>query len=173
MRHYLSDAKCAAAVGGEARLRQLMKQPGATSATVDATRLESAKANTTGEIRTAIGRDWDIDSFDALWFNMPINGRAAPSVPMTDEDKTTVEVYAKSIFCYWAWKEGSENQAIPQNVIDDRESAKEGLAAIGKRLSGWGSERRPASARNYSHAQPLTVGHSPAGSHRAAFKGFT
>ncbi len=173
IRHYLEQADCESAVGGAKRLKQLLAQPGATTATVDAVKLESALSNTTGEMRSALGHDWNIDSFDALWFNVEINGVAPPAVPMTPEDKLTVKTHGKSVFRYWAWNEGGENQVVPQNIINDRDGAIKALQAIGTRLSAWGSQRRPGTARHYKIGQPLTPGNCPALGHRDRFRGMT
>lgn len=170
--HYISPADGARAVGGERRLKELLAQPGEKRATVDPEALESAMANTTGDIRSAINHDWNIDEFNALWFNRDFHSARAPAIPMDDDDRTTVKTHAKAIFCYWAWKEGAEAQAIPQNVIDDRKAAIADMRKIGMRLQGWGSQRKPGTQRRFKLGQPLTPGRHPAGGHRSKFEGF-
>lgn len=172
VRHYISAADGENSVGGAARLKELLAQPGAKRATVDPVKLESVLNNVTGDVRSAINHDWDIDAFDALWFNQTINGVAPPAIPMDDSDKATLVTNAKMLFAYWAWKEGAEAQAMPQVVADDRKAALENLRALGMRLKGWGSQRKPATQRHFKLGQPLTPGHHPAGGHRSKFEGF-
>lgn len=169
VRHYIEEAKCADAVGGYAQLRQLLKQAGAQSASVDPVRLESARCGATAEVRTAIGHDWNVDAFDALWFNAAINGHPAPATPMDDTDKVSIENHYKAIFCYFAWGEGTAWQSIPEEVVKRKDAAIVALKEMGKRLSGWGTTRQPGTRRHFAVKQPLTVGHWPQGGHRSRF----
>lgn len=172
VRHYISAADGANSVGGERRLKELLSQPGEKRATVDPDKLASAMDNTTGDVRSAIGHDWNVDGFDALWFNQEINGVAPPAIPMDDTDRATVKTHAKAIFCYWAWKEGAEAQAMPATVAEDRKGAIDKLEKMGLRLSAWGTQKKPATQRHYKLGQPLTPGQDPGYGHRFVFRGF-
>ena len=84
MRHYLSQADLERAVGGAASLRQHLPSAGG-GPTADPAAVESVLARADGAIRSAIGLSYDLDSFDATFFNMQIAGARPPARPMSDE----------------------------------------------------------------------------------------
>lgn len=171
MRHYLTQADLERAVGGAASLRQHLPLPGG-GATADPAAVESVQARADGSIRAAIGLSYDLDSFDAQFFNQPIANTPAPTRPMSDEDKAQIISDGKCVGCYWAWTEGSRNQAVPDNVIRDYERALKSLEAMGQRLRDLGSEAKGATSRMYRFAAPKGVGHFSSDSPMSKFRGF-
>lgn len=169
MRHYLNQEQCEKAVGGPAELRKLL--PLAGSPLPDPAWVEACQGRADGEIRSMIHLSFDLDSFDALWFNMPIGNVPAPTRPMSDEDKATIISAGKDIFAYYAWKDGSKAQAMPETVATDRLLARETLKNMGQRLQTLGSEPATSTSRKYSWAAPRGVGHYNRQSPMARFRG--
>lgn len=174
MAHYLSQADLENCVGGPARLKQLLKaRVGEPSTAASPAAVASVLDNVDGCLRRQIGMSWDLDSFDALWFNTTVRHAPAPPEPMSDGDRTGVKVALKAFGAYYAWKEGAEGQAMPAEVRADHERELESMKAMGARYADLGSKLKPGTARHYRHRQPMTPGNSPRGSHRSAFRGIT
>lgn len=174
MAHYLSQANLENAVGGPNRLRQILKaRVGEPSTAASPAAVESVLSNVDGCLRRQIGMSFDLDSFDALWFNAPRRQAPAPAVPMDEMDRRSIETALKAYAAYYAWKEGSENMAMPPEVGADHGRELEAMKAMGARLQALGSGPQPGTSRHYSHRQPMTPGHSPRGSHRYRFRGIT
>lgn len=174
MAHYLSQTGLENAVGGPARLRQLLKaRSGEAPTAASAIAIESVLGNTDGCLRSQIGMSFDLDAFDALWFNTAVRQAPAPTVPMSAMDKAAIEAALKAFGRYYAWLEGGEGQAMPEEVRAEHERALKAVENMGKRIADLGSHPKPGTSRHYTHRQPRTPGNPPTGSHRAAFKGFT
>lgn len=174
MSHYLSTVDLENSVGGPNRLRQLLKpRVGEPSTAASPVAVESVLGNVDGCLRRQIGMSFDLDSFDALWFNTAVRRAPAPPEPMSDGDRTSIKTALKAFASYYSWKEGSENIAMPPEVRADHERELEAMKAMGARLFDIGSKLKPGTSRHYTHRQPMTPGHSPRGSHRDRFRGIT
>lgn len=174
MPHYLDTADLENAVGGPARLKQLLKaRSGESHLAASATAVESVQGNVDGCLRAQIGMSFDLDSFDALWFNTSIRGKPAPTVPMSDMDKQAIRTALKAFGRFYAWLEGGEGQAMPAEVTAEHERQLVAMKNMGARLADIGSGPKPGTSRHYRHRQPMTPGNSPVGSHRRAFRGIT
>lgn len=174
MAHYLAQAALENAVGGPRRLRELLKaRSGEAPTTASATAIESVLGNVDGCLRRQIGMSFDLDSFDALWFNVAVRNSPAPTEPMSEMDKRSIETALKAFGRYYAWLEGGEGQAMPDEVRTDHERELKAMENMGKRLHDLGSGVKPGTSRHYRHAQPQTPGNAPVGSHRRAFRWFT
>ena len=75
--HYLNQSDAEKAVGSASDLRQHFKVPNSTA--IDQEALDNVLTLTDGQIRKAIGLSWDLDAFDALWFD-----KAVRNCPATD-----------------------------------------------------------------------------------------
>lgn len=174
MPHYLAETDLENAVGGPRRLRELLKaRQGESTLTASATAVESVLGNVDGCLRTQIGMSFDLDSFDALWFNAPRRNAPAPTVPMDDMDKQSIRAALKSFGRFYAWLEGGENLPMPDEVRAEHERQLLAMKNMGARLQALGSGPQPGTSRHYRHRQPMTPGHSPTGSHRDRFRGIT
>lgn len=172
--HYLAQTGLENSVGGPRRLRELLKPRQGESPTLpSAIGVESVLCNVDGCLRRQIGMSFDLDSFDALWFNIAVRGAPQPREPLADMDKRAIETALKAFGAYYSWKEGAEGQAMPDEVRADHEREMEAMKAMGARLHDLGTMNKPGSSRHYRHQQPLTPGRVPAGSHRDRFRGIT
>jgi hypothetical protein len=172
--HYLGQTDLENAVGGPRRLRELLKaRQGEPPTAASATAIESVLGNVDGCLRRQIGMSFDLDAFDALWFNTAVRQAPAPAVPMSDMDKTSCQTSLKAFGRYYSWLEGSEGQAVPDEVKAEHERELKAMENMGKRLYDLGSHPKPGTSRHYTHRQPMTPGNAPSGSHRAAFRWFT
>lgn len=174
MPHYFTQTHLENAVGGPSRLRQLLKaRVGEPSNAASPVAVESVMSNADGCLRRQIGMSFDLDSFDALWFNEAVRAAPAPAVPMSEMDRRSIETSGRAFLRFYAWLEGSEGMAMPPEVRADHERELEAMKAMGARLYDIGSKIKPGTSRHYTHRQPMTPGHSPAGSHRSRFRGIT
>jgi hypothetical protein len=172
--HYLDELDGENSVGGPRRHRELLKaRAGESALAASPTAVESVQGNVDGCLRTQIGMSFDLDSFDSLWFNTSVRGKPAPTVPMSDMDKTAIKAALKAFYRFYAYLEGGEGQAMPPEVAAEHERQLVSMKNMGARLADIGSGPKPATARHYRHRQPMTPGHSPRGSHRKRFEGIT
>lgn len=172
MAHYLSQANLETALGGPLRARQLLKpRVGEPATEPSAIGVESVLGNVDGCLRREIGKNFDLDSFDALWFNAQVRNIPAPTVPISDMDRTSINTSLKSFGRYYGALEGGEGQFMTDAVRADFERELKSMESIGARLKALGMGPQPGTSRHYKHQQPLTFGQSPVGSHRKAFDG--
>ena len=68
--HYLNQSDAEKAVGSASDLRQHFKVPELGGYRSEA--LDNVLTLTDGQIRKAIGLSWDLDAFDALWFDKAV-----------------------------------------------------------------------------------------------------
>lgn len=169
--HYLNQTDAEQAVGGASDLREHFKKPKSTS--IDPDKLEIALGMTDGQIRKAIGLSWDLDSFDALWFNKSVNGKPAPTQPWTDLDRSGIRTDAIAVLRKYIWLNGDKNQAVPQIVIDEAEKGMAGLQAQGARYAAITSQQKPASDRFYTMRSSGSIGVTYSGTARRSFRGYT
>lgn len=169
--HYFTQADAEGCVGGAPALREHFKVPNSTS--IDQVKLDRVLSLTDGDVRAAIGMSFDLDSFDSLWFNQQIRTTPAPPIPWNDMDKSAVQVNGSMVLCYYIWKEGSQNQAMPEIVKADWKNGKEGLKQLGARLQSLSTQIHPVTSRHYDFRQPAKLGRPPCGSFRRQFRWFT
>lgn len=169
--HYLNQTDAEQAVGGASDLREHFKVPKSTS--IDPDKLEIALTMTDGQIRKAIGLSWDLDAFDALWFNKEVNGKPAPMRPWSDLDRSGVRTDAIAVLRKYIWIGGDKNQAVPQIVIDEAEKGMAGLQAQGARYAAMTSQQKPASDRLYTIRSSGGIGRTFSGTARRSFGGYT
>jgi hypothetical protein len=169
--HYLLQADAELAVGGAQDLREHFKVPASTG--IDPVRLEQVLGDLDGQIRKAIGMSFDLDFFDALWFNKPVRNAPMPQIPWNDMDRSGIKTDARMVLAKLIWKTGAKNQAIPKLVVDDAALGMLGLEAQGRRLLALSTQIKPATDRHYRKLRPHHLGAPPCNSFRAQFKGYT
>lgn len=147
MPHYLTQAEAERAVGGAHELKELL--PRAGYSTVDPDMLEDCQSAVDGEVRRCIGLSFDLDAFDSLYFNQAVGGAPAPSVPMSDADRSATRSYAQSLFGFYAWDRGAKKLAMPASAKSEADKASNGLKEMGRRQFTLGSGRNPGSSRGY------------------------
>ena len=169
--HYLGRADAEKAVGGPQDLREHFKVPNSTGINLDY--LETVLTDTDGQIRKAIGMSFNLDFFDALWFNKPVRGAPMPPIPWEDIDRSGIVTDARPILRKHIWLLGAKNQAVPQIVVDESDKGFEGLVAQGKRLFSLSTQIKPATSRNFTMVRSRRIGEPRPRSHRAQWKGYT
>lgn len=169
--HYFDQGDAEMAVGSPAALREHFKVPGSTG--IDQAKLEQVLSDTDGDIRTAIGLSFNLDSFDTLYFNLPIRTLPAPVVPWNDMDRSGVKSAGRKILRLYIWTTGSQNQAVPGEVRTEAEEGKKALRDLGKRLESLSSQIHPATSRHYDLRMPARLGAPPCPSFRRQFRWFT
>ena len=169
--HYLNQTDAEQAVGGAPDLRQHFKVPGSTG--IDQDKLYTVLTLTDGQIRKAIGLSWDLDAFDALWFDKPVRNCPKPPIPWTDLDRSGIRTDATAILRKYIWLNGDKNQAVPQVVIDEAEKGMAGLQAQGARYAAITSQIKPASDRFYELRSSGGIGKTYANTARRSFRGYT
>ena len=165
--HYLNQADAEQAVGGAPDLRQHFKVPGSTG--IDQDKLEAVLGMTDGQIRKAIGLSWDLDAFDALWFDKAVRNCPKPAIPWTEMDRSD----AIAVLRKYIWLNGDKNQAVPQVVIDEADKGMAGLQAQGARYAAISSQIKPASDRYYALRSSGGIGTTRQGTARRSFRGYT
>lgn len=169
--HYFDQNDAEMAVGSPGALREHFKVPGSTGINLD--KLEQVLSDTDGDVRTAIGLSFNLDSFDTLYFNQPIRTLPAPVIPWNDMDRSGVKSAGRKILRYYIWMTGSQNQAMPAEARTDMEAGKKALIDLGKRLRSLSTQIHPASSRHYDLRQPRKLGEPPCNSFRKQFSWFT
>lgn len=169
--HYLTQTDAEQAVGGAADLREHFKTPKSTA--IDQDKLNIALTLTDGEIRKAIGLSWDLDAFDALWFDKQVRSCPKPVEPWTDLDRSGIRTDAVKVLRKYIWLNGDKNQAVPQIVIDEAALGLAGLQAQGARYAAITSQIKPASDRNYKLIASGGIGTTFARTARRSFRGYT
>lgn len=169
--HYLNQTDAEQAVGGAPDLRQHFKVPGSTG--IDQDKLDAVLTLTDGQIRKAIGLSWDLDAFDALWFDKPVRNCPKPVNPWTDMDRSGIRTDAVAVLRKYIWLNGDKNQAVPQVVIDEAEKGMAGLQAQGARYAAITSQIKPASDRFYELRSSGGIGKTYANTARRKFVGYT
>mgnify|MGYP003592150198 CR=1 FL=1 len=169
--HYFNQADAEQVVGGAAELRQHFKVPASTG--IDADKLEFALNMTDGQIRKAIGLSWDLDAFDALWFNKAVRNCPQPAEPWDELAKSGVRTDGLAILRKCIWLNGDKNQAVPQVVIDEADKGMAGLQAQGARYAAISSQIKPASDRYYALRSSGGIGTTRQGTARRSFRGYT
>lgn len=170
MPHYLTQAEAERAVGGAPELKQLA--PLAGYSTADPVTLEDWLSATDGIVRTYIGLSFDLDSFDAMYFNQAIQDQPQPARPMSEADKSATRAYAQDVFADIAWSRGANRLAKPADAAERAKTAQKGLEAMGKRLQALGANRKPGSSRGYRRQNPGGVGEYTEGTPMSKFRGF-
>lgn len=169
--HYLGQADAENAVGGASDLRQHFKVPGSTG--IDQDSLETVLSMTDGQIRKAIGLSWDLDAFDALWFDKAVRNCPKPAIPWTEMDRSGIRTDAIAVLRKYIWLNGDKNQAVPQVVIDEADKGMAGLQAQGARYAALTSQIKPASDRLYTLRSSGGIGTTRQGTARRSFRGYT
>ena len=169
--HYLTQEDAELAVGSPGDLREHFKV--ASSTAIDMVKLNQVLGDTDGDIRKRIGLSFDLDAFDALWFNKPIRGVPAPPIPWNEMDRSGIRTDARKILRYYIWTTGTKNQARPEDVKDQYLQGLQDLEGQGRRLQSLSSSIKPGTDRHYTRRTPALPGKPPRGSARHSFKGFT
>ena len=169
--HYLNQTDAEQAVGGAPDLRQHFKVPGSTG--IDQDKLDAVLTLTDGQIRKAIGLSWDLDAFDALWFDKPVRNCPKPVNPWTDMDRSGIRTDAVAVLRKYIWLNGDKNQAVPQVVIDEAEKGMAGLQTQNTRYAAITSQIKPASNRFYELRSSGGIGKTYANTARRSFRGYT
>lgn len=169
--HYLNQSDAEKAVGSASDLRQHFKVPNSTA--IDQEALDNVLTLTDGQIRKAIGLSWDLDAFDALWFDKAVRNCPKPPIPWTDLDRSGIRTDATAILRKYIWLNGDKNQAVPQVVIDEAEKGMAGLQAQGARYAAITSQIKPASDRFYELRSSGGIGKTYANTARRKFVGYT
>jgi len=169
--HYLSQADAEQAVGKAPDLRQHFKVPNSTN--IDQEALDNVLTLTDGQIRKAIGLSWDLNAFDALWFDKPVRDCPKPPIAWTDLDRSGIRTDAIAILRKYIWLNGDKNQAVPQVVIDEADKGMAGLQAQGARYAAISSQIKPASDRLYTLRASGGIGTTRQGTARRSFRGYT
>ena len=169
--HYLNQADAEKAVGSASDLRQHFKVPNSTN--IDQEALDNVLTLTDGQIRKAIGLSWDLDAFDALWFNKAVRNCPQPTEPWTEMDRSGIRTDAVAVLRKYIWLNGDKNQAVPQVVIDEADKGMAGLQAQGARYAAMSSQIKPASDRYYALRSSGGIGTTRQGTARRSFRGYT
>lgn len=169
--HYLSQTDAELAVGGASDLREHFKVPRSTE--IDPVKLDSVLRDVDGDIRTAIGMSFDLNAFDAVWFNTTVHNVPPPNVQWTERDRAGIVSAARKIVRLYIWQTGTKNQAVPEMVVKEAEVGRAELRAQGMRLQSLSTQLKPATSRNFKLRQPRFLGSPPGGSQREKFRGFT
>lgn len=156
MPHYLTQAEAERAVGGAHELKELL--PRAGYATADPDMLEDCLSAVDGEIRRCIGLSFDLDAFDAMYFNQAVGGAPAPSTPMSPADRSATRSFGQKIFAFEAWDRGAKKLAMPATAKGEADKASNGLKEMGKRLFSLGSGRQPGDSRGYRAVTSMGIG---------------
>lgn len=169
--HYLNRDDAEKAVGGPSDLREHLKVPNSTG--IDQGKIDTALTDTDGQIRKAIGMSFDLDAFDALWFNKQVRGVPPPPIPWEEIDRSGIRTDARPLLRKYIWLIGTKNQAVPQIVIDEADKGFEGLIAQGRRLASLSSSIKPGTSRHFDRRRSRRIGEPGPRSHRAQWKGYT
>jgi len=169
--HYLTRGDAEKAVGGPSDLREHFKVPNSTG--IDMDKLEMVLGDTDGDIRKQIGMSFNLDFFDALWFNKPVRGAPMPPISWTDMDRSGVLTDARKILRKYIWITGTKNQAVPEIVITESALGMTGLIEQGRRFASLSTQINPATSRHFDRRRSRKIGEPARGSHRGAFKWYT
>lgn len=169
--HYFTAPDAESAVGGPDALREHFRVPQSTG--YNLVLLEQVLGDTDGDVRTAIGLSFNLDSFDALWFNQQIRNVPPPPIPWSEMDRSGVLSAGRKVLRKYIWVTGSQNQAMPQLVEDDYQNGRKALVDLGKRLQSLSTQIHPTSSRNYKLGMTARLGAPPCPSLRRQFRWFT